>query len=169
VVEVGSAVERFKIGERVVAALMPAWVTGPFRPAMAGSVLGSAADGVLRGYVTGDQRHFVAAPEGFSFEEASTLPRAALTAWNALFEQDDLRPGYRAVTWDGIARKVRRARTSLYRRWPSKRHLVAYAVLSELGASPAADTGRFVATCRPRLEPCAGRLADRSGKHYRAS
>lgn len=49
--------------------------------------------------------------------------------------------GYRAVTIEGIARRVRRARTSLYRRWPSKRHLVAYAVVSELGASPAEDTG----------------------------
>ena len=49
--------------------------------------------------------------------------------------------GYRAVTIDGIARKVKRARTSIYRRWPSKRHLVAYAVLNELGDNPAADTG----------------------------
>jgi len=29
----------------------------------------------------------------------------------------------------------------LYRRWPSKRHLVAYSVLSEMGENPAADTG----------------------------
>jgi len=49
--------------------------------------------------------------------------------------------GYGAVTIDGIARKVKRARTSLYRRWPSKRHLVAYAVVSEMGHNPAADTG----------------------------
>jgi AcrR family transcriptional regulator len=49
--------------------------------------------------------------------------------------------GYGAVTIDGIARKVKRARTSIYRRWPSKRHLVAYAVLSEMGDNPAADTG----------------------------
>ena len=49
--------------------------------------------------------------------------------------------GYSAVTIDGIARKVKRARTSIYRRWPSKRHLVAYAVLSEMGDNPAADTG----------------------------
>jgi AcrR family transcriptional regulator len=49
--------------------------------------------------------------------------------------------GYRAVTIDGIARRVGRARTSIYRRWPSKRHLVAYAVVSELGENPAADTG----------------------------
>ncbi len=49
--------------------------------------------------------------------------------------------GYGAVTIDGIARKVKRARTSLYRRWPSKRALVAYAVVSEMGHNPAADTG----------------------------
>lgn len=62
--------------------------------------------------------------------------------------------GYRAVTLDGIARKVKRARTSLYRRWPSKRHLVAYAVLSEMGASPAADTG----TLRGDLQAAVGTL-----------
>lgn len=49
--------------------------------------------------------------------------------------------GYRAVTIEGIARSVGRARTSLYRRWPSKPRLVAYAVLSALGENPAADTG----------------------------
>jgi AcrR family transcriptional regulator len=48
---------------------------------------------------------------------------------------------YRSVTIEGIARDVRRARTSIYRRWPSKRHLVAYAVISELGDNPAPDAG----------------------------
>lgn len=56
--------------------------------------------------------------------------------------------GYHAITIDCIARKVRRARTSLYRRWPSKRHLVAYAIVGELGESPASDTG----TLRADLE-----------------
>lgn len=49
--------------------------------------------------------------------------------------------GYQAVTIDGIAQSVGRARTSIYRRWPSKRHLVAYTVLREMGDNPAADTG----------------------------
>jgi AcrR family transcriptional regulator len=49
--------------------------------------------------------------------------------------------GYRAVTIEGIAKNVGRPRSSLYRRWQSKRHLVAYAVVSELGENPAADTG----------------------------
>ncbi len=49
--------------------------------------------------------------------------------------------GYRAVTIVNIARRVKRARTSLYRRWPSKRNLVAFAVIHELGVEPAPDTG----------------------------
>ncbi len=62
--------------------------------------------------------------------------------------------GYRAVTIDGIARLVGRARSSLYRRWPSKRHLVAYAVVSELGENPATDTGSI----RGDLEAAVGTL-----------
>jgi AcrR family transcriptional regulator len=49
--------------------------------------------------------------------------------------------GYGAVTIEGIALKANCARTSLYRRWPSKRHLVAFAVVSEMGRDPAPDTG----------------------------
>lgn len=49
--------------------------------------------------------------------------------------------GYKAVTIEGIARAVKRARASLYRRWPSKSHLVAYSIVSAMGASPAPDTG----------------------------
>lgn len=49
--------------------------------------------------------------------------------------------GYKAVTIEGIARAVRRARSSLYRRWPSKPHLVAYCLVSTMGATPAPDTG----------------------------
>lgn len=62
--------------------------------------------------------------------------------------------GYRAVTIDGIAQRVGRARTSIYRRWTSKRSLVAYAVLSEMGDDPAADTG----SVRGDLEAAVGTL-----------
>jgi AcrR family transcriptional regulator len=49
--------------------------------------------------------------------------------------------GYKAVTMLGIARKVKRARASIYRRWPSKPYLVADCLVSTMGASPAPDTG----------------------------
>jgi AcrR family transcriptional regulator len=64
------------------------------------------------------------------------------------------RGGYGAVTMEGIARKVNRARTSIYRRWPTKRHLVAYAVVSEMGDDPAADKGGL----REDLEAAVGTL-----------
>lgn len=70
--------------------------------------------------------------------------------------------GYRAVTIEDIARRVGTARTTIYRRWPSKRRLVAYAVLSEMGASPAADTGELrgdlEAAARTLLRAFAGPL-----------
>lgn len=49
--------------------------------------------------------------------------------------------GYTAVTINGIARKVGRARSTIYRRWPSRRHLVAFAVVTAMGHNPAAATG----------------------------
>jgi AcrR family transcriptional regulator len=60
--------------------------------------------------------------------------------------------GYRAVTIEDIARRVKRARTSLYRRWPSKRHLVAFAVVNELGREPAPDTGSLRADLLAAVE-----------------
>ena len=93
VTEIGSEVSRFRIGDRVVAAQIPAWVSGRFSREVMASALGWAADGVLAEYFTGDECGFVAMPDGLSFEEAATLPCAALAAWNALFEHGDLKPG----------------------------------------------------------------------------
>jgi AcrR family transcriptional regulator len=67
--------------------------------------------------------------------------------------------GYGGVTIESIARKVKRARTTIYRRWPSKRHLVAYAVVSEMGDNPAADTGGL----REDLEAAVGTLLNAFG------
>jgi NADPH:quinone reductase-like Zn-dependent oxidoreductase len=93
VIEVGRAVDHFQLGDRVSSAQMPDWTAGPFNPESAKSALGGAADGVLGQYFSGHQRGFVRIPEALSFEEAATLPTAALTAWNALFEVGDLKPG----------------------------------------------------------------------------
>jgi NADPH:quinone reductase-like Zn-dependent oxidoreductase len=93
VIEVGRAVDRFQVGDRVSSAQMPNWTAGPFRPENARSALGGAVDGVLGKYFSGHQRGFVRIPDALSFEEAATLPTAALTAWNALFEVGDLKPG----------------------------------------------------------------------------
>jgi NADPH:quinone reductase-like Zn-dependent oxidoreductase len=93
VIEVGDAVDRFQIGDRVASAQMPNWTAGPFKPENVHSALGRSVDGVLARYFKGNQRGFVKIPDALSFEEAATLPTAALTAWNALFEFGDLKPG----------------------------------------------------------------------------
>jgi NADPH:quinone reductase-like Zn-dependent oxidoreductase len=93
VTAIGRDVQRFGIGDRVVAAPLPAWIKGPFADEMTASALGSRIDGVLGQYFTGDQHSFVGVPDGFSYEEAATLPCAGLTAWNALFESGNLKPG----------------------------------------------------------------------------
>ena len=93
VIEVGCAADRFQIGDRVASAQMPDWTAGPFKPENGHSALGGALDGVLARYFKGNQRGFVKIPDALSFEEAATLPTAALTAWNALFEFGDLKPG----------------------------------------------------------------------------
>ena len=54
------------------------------------------------------------------------------------------RTRYRSITMEGIARKIGCARASLYRRWPSKRHLVAYAVVTELRVEGAENAFRMV-------------------------
>jgi NADPH:quinone reductase-like Zn-dependent oxidoreductase len=93
VVEVGSDVDRFQIGDRVSPAPLPQWIAGPFNSEVARTSLGVTANGVLGEYFTGDQRGFVRIPDTLSFEEAATLPCAALTAWNALFEHGNVKPG----------------------------------------------------------------------------
>ena len=79
VIEVGRAVDRFQVGDRVSSAQMPDWTAGPFKPENAHSALGGAVDGVLAKYFCGNQRGFVKIPDTLSFEEAATLPTAALT------------------------------------------------------------------------------------------
>src|SRR4029077_3731035 len=69
VIEVGHAVDRFKIGDRVSSAQMPDWTAGPFKPEKVRSALGGAVDGVLARYFSGHQRGFVKIPDTLSFEE----------------------------------------------------------------------------------------------------
>ena len=93
VVAVGVGVKRFAVGDRVAGAFMQTWRQGRFRDAYGSSALGGAIDGVLSEYVVLDAEGLVEIPSHLSFVEASTLPCAAVTAWNALFESGDLKPG----------------------------------------------------------------------------
>ena len=50
-------------------------------------------DGVLSEYVLLNETGAIKIPDHLSFEEAATLPCAALTAWNAVIETGQLKAG----------------------------------------------------------------------------
>ncbi len=84
VIAVGSAVTRFRRGDRVIAGFAPEWVTGPFTEAGAASCLGEAQDGVLVTRRLFPEHGLTALPDSFSFAQGATLPCAGVTAWHAL-------------------------------------------------------------------------------------
>ncbi|WP_419657810.1 zinc-type alcohol dehydrogenase, GroES-like [Desulfosarcina variabilis str. Montpellier] len=92
--EVGPEVNGLKPGDRVVGLFFPLWQSGEIDETKFGCVRGSAGvDGMLAQSVTGHADGFVKFPEYLSYEEAATLPCAAVTAWNALIVNGNLKPG----------------------------------------------------------------------------
>jgi len=81
---VGEAITRWKPGDKVVGSFFQNWIDGPISDAATKGALGGDRDGVLAEYVLLEENGLVPIPTGTSFEEAATLPCAALTAWHAL-------------------------------------------------------------------------------------
>jgi NADPH:quinone reductase-like Zn-dependent oxidoreductase len=101
VIETGSDVKRFAIGDRVAAAFFPTWIDGAFAEAHHANALGGSLDGMLAEEVVLPERAWVKIPARYSFEQASTLPCAGVTAWHALFEAATLRPGETVLVQGG--------------------------------------------------------------------
>lgn len=93
VTAVGASVTTVKPGDRVAGTFFQDWVSGPITARTHDSALGGALDGMLAEQVTLSQHGVVPLPDYLSFEEAATLPCAAVTVWNALVEQGGLRAG----------------------------------------------------------------------------
>jgi NADPH:quinone reductase-like Zn-dependent oxidoreductase len=87
VIAVGAGVERFRIGDRVAGIFFEDWLAGPPDAA------GGNAGGMLSEVIVTREDGLVSIPEHLSYEEASTLPCAALTAWVGLFKRGHLQPG----------------------------------------------------------------------------
>ncbi len=93
VVAIGPGVTEWKPGDRVAGTFFRNWDSGGISAAVMASALGGATDGVLAEEVILPERGLVEIPDYMSYEEASTLPCAALTAWRALVEEGKLRAG----------------------------------------------------------------------------
>lgn len=98
VVETGPGVTRVKAGDRVAAIFSQRWLAGRVDPAHGSLSLGGQVDGVLAERVVLSEEGVVSIPAHLSFEEAATLPCAALTAWHALFARGKLTAGETVLT-----------------------------------------------------------------------
>ena len=100
VIEVGGSVTRWKVGDRVMPIFAQRWLDGETSEEKRRTSLGAGAqwDGVLREFGRFHEEGLVRVPDHLSFEEAATLPCAALTAWHALAVSGNLKPGDTVLT-----------------------------------------------------------------------
>jgi NADPH:quinone reductase-like Zn-dependent oxidoreductase len=91
--EVGEGVTEWKVGDRVLANFTQDHIGGRLTPTTLMSQLGGETQGLLGEYFCFPKTGVVKIPDYLSFEEASCLPCAALTAWNALYGLIPLRAG----------------------------------------------------------------------------
>ncbi len=79
VVEVGAGVNEWKTGDRVAGCFFQDWAAGPLTDRAAKSALGGAIDGVAAELAAFRREGLVRVPGHLSWQEAATLPCAALT------------------------------------------------------------------------------------------
>ncbi|WP_419905581.1 zinc-dependent alcohol dehydrogenase family protein [Kiloniella sp.] len=96
IIAVGNNVDSLTPGDRVANLFWRDWMDGTASPD--GVAMGGAIDGVLADEVILPAHSLVKIPDFLSYEEAATLPCAALTAWNALMETGNLKPGQTVLT-----------------------------------------------------------------------
>lgn len=84
VIEVGESVSHWKVGDRVCPIFMQGWIDGDLDHTRSKTTLGGDLDGCLKEFGVFHEDGLVKIPNHLSFEEASCLPCAGVTAWNAL-------------------------------------------------------------------------------------
>lgn len=101
IIATGRRVQRFKTGDKVLTLFNQSHLAGAITNADLTTGLGGAIDGTLRQYGVLDESGLVHMPASLSFQQGSTLPCAALTAWNGLYGIEgskSLKPGDTVLT-----------------------------------------------------------------------
>lgn len=84
IIELGSDVDRWQLGDRVMVNFLRDWIAGPVSETALRSGLGGGIDGMLAETVAMDAAALVRIPAHLDYRQACTLPCAAVTAYNAL-------------------------------------------------------------------------------------
>ena len=93
IVAVGKGVTQWQVGDRVTGTFFQNWQTGPIRKEAFDAALGGSINGMLAEFVALSAEGVIAIPPHLSFEQAATLPCAALTAWHALVTSGNVSAG----------------------------------------------------------------------------
>jgi NADPH:quinone reductase-like Zn-dependent oxidoreductase len=93
VVAIGTEVTEWKPGDRVAGIFMQNWQEGYPSPKSTKGALGGDINGMLSTEVVLPETGLVRIPAHLSYQEAATLPCAAVTAWKALFSATSTLPG----------------------------------------------------------------------------
>ena len=93
IVAIGEGVTTPRVGDRVASLFFQSWQAGEISAADGKSALGGSIDGVFATDRILPATGVIPFPASLSFEEAATLPCAALTAWNGLVEKGNLHAG----------------------------------------------------------------------------
>lgn len=84
VVAIGENVTRVSVGDRVSPIFYQDWLGGDLTVENVAATLGGGVDGVMRDQFCCHEKSLVKLPDYLSYEQAATLPCAAVTAWEAL-------------------------------------------------------------------------------------
>jgi NADPH:quinone reductase-like Zn-dependent oxidoreductase len=98
VAAVGERVTRVRMGDRIISTFHPRWFGGPIGADYLNDRLGANLDGMLADYAVLSEEALVPMPSHLSFEEAATLPCAAVTAWVALTRDRQVTAGDTVLT-----------------------------------------------------------------------
>ena len=93
VIAVGPGVSRFRVGDRVAGIFFERWLGGAPTLDMLESARGGNPSGMLSEVIVSHEDGLVAVPAHLTYEEAATLPCAAVTAWVGLFKRGRLQSG----------------------------------------------------------------------------
>lgn len=92
IVQLGDGVDRWNIGDRVSPCFVRDWINGGPNDTVLRTCLGGGVDGVLSEFMVLPSDSLVRIPDTVTYEQAATVPCAAVTAWHALFHSGNLQP-----------------------------------------------------------------------------